>query len=129
MIFQNNEAFIGLGAAISRATIKNKWGQWSTNPFKARRLHCTWKEDGRTIDLEGYGSKRVHYAIYCPLCKEGISPLDVAHDMSIHSKADSPSDRISCSYTLPWEKEFEVKEWHIKAAQDDMYADGDGTIR
>jgi hypothetical protein len=131
--FPSNEAFIGLGAAISRATKKNKWDQWSTNPFKARRLHCTWKQDGRTIDVEGHGSKRAHYYKSCPECAQGIPPTDIGHTMVIYSQADqvkaSPTDRISHSYTLPWEKEYEEAEWRRRIAQDDMYADGDGTIR
>jgi hypothetical protein len=131
--FQNKEAFVGLGAAISRSTKKNKWGRWSTNPFRARALHCTWKVDPREVDLEGYNSKRAHYAKTCPLCMKGISPLDKAHDMVIHSVADkmgsSPTDIISSSYKLPWEKDYEVEQWRIELGKEGMYDDGDGTIR
>lgn len=131
--FPSNEAFVGLGSAIARATIKNKWGNWSTNPYKARRLHCTWKQDSRTIDVEGHGSKRSHYSTSCPQCKKGIPPTDIAHDMVIFSAADQlksgPTDIASNSYTLPWENKGEVPEWRIRIGQDDMFVDDSGTIR
>jgi hypothetical protein len=133
LVFDNQEAFIGLGAAISRATKKNKWDQWSTNPFKASRLHCTWKQDSRTIDIEGHGSKRSHFYKSCRHCMEGIPPTDIAHDMVIYSRADQltagPTEITSSSYTLPWEKNYEVPEWRIRIDQDDMFADDSGTIR
>jgi len=134
--FQNKEAFIGLGAAISRATIINKRGRPSTNPFKARALHCTWKVDPREIDIEGHNSKRAHWAKSCPLCKMGVSITEQPHFMTIHSEADQwnndPSDWVSSSYVLPWEKNTkpgEVEErWRLNMQDDAMYVT-DGEIK
>jgi len=131
--FKNKEAFIGLGAAISRATRINVRGRRSTNPLKARALHCTWKIDPREVDLEGHSSKRAHYAATCRQCIKGILLTEQPHDMVIHSEADrrdnQPEDWISSSYTLPWEKNKEEEQWRLEAEKDGMFRDADGTIR
>jgi len=130
--FQNKEAFIGLGAAISRATVINVRGRRSTNPIKARALHCTWKVDPREVDIEGHNSKRAHWAKSCPLCAKGIPITERPHDMTIHSEADrwdnNPDDWVSSSYVLPWEKNKEVEKWRLEAEKDGMYVT-DGEIR
>jgi|SoiMethySBSTD1v2_1073268.scaffolds.fasta_scaffold121194_3 hypothetical protein len=130
--FQNKEAFIGLGAAISRATRINVRGRRSTNPFKARALHCTWKVDPREVDLEGHSSKRAHYAATCRQCVKGIPLTEQPHDMVIHSEADrkdsGPEDWASSSYTLPWEKNEEEEKWRLEAEKDGMF-NVDGEIR
>jgi hypothetical protein len=131
--FKNKEAFIGLGAAISRATNVNVEGKRGTNPIKARRLHCTWKVDPREVDIEGHNSKRAHWAKTCPLCIKGISPSIQAHDMTIHSEADTwtstEADWTSHSYTLPWEKNKEQDKWRLEAEKDGMFMGDDGEIR
>jgi hypothetical protein len=123
--FRDKEAFIGLGAAISRATKVNRWGRRSTNPFKARALHCTWHAEPREVDLEGHNSKRIHIAKVCRQCKEGKSPIDEPHRLTINSEADrysaSPSDRASHSYTLPWEKEYKEERWRLELDKEGMF--------
>jgi len=115
--FKEKESFIGLGAAISRSTTRNVWGRPSTNPFKARALHCTWHVDPREIDLEGRSSKRQHIAKACPECEAGRSPAEVPHPLYINSASDQsarPTDWISHSYSLPWEKNHEEEQWRLE---------------
>jgi hypothetical protein len=132
LTFTNKEAFLGLGASISRATHKNKWGRMSTNPFKASALHCTWHADPRELDVEGHGSKRAHIAKICPECKAGRSPAETAHPLTINSEADrwsaKPTDQISHSYTLPWEKEHEAEQWRLDMERQGMVEDAGGEI-
>jgi hypothetical protein len=131
LVFKNKEAFIQLGAAISRASHINVRGRRTVNPIKARALHCTWKVDPREVDLEGHSSKRAHYAATCRQCLKGIPITEQAHDMVIHSEADKkdsgPDDWMSSSYTLPWEKK-EKEQWRLEMEKDGMFH-VDGEIR
>lgn len=132
LAFTNKEAFIGLGASISRATHKNKRGKMSTNPFKASALHCTWHADPRELDVEGHHSKRAHIVKMCPECKAGKSPAETAHPLTINSEADQwnakPHEWISHSYTLPWEKGYEEDRWRLETEKQGMVSDVDGEI-
>jgi hypothetical protein len=117
MVFDGGEAFLGLGAAIARATrtIKHgpKAGRKSVNPFKAADLHCTWHPDGSNIDLEGKTSKRTHIAKECRACRRKEKPDITWHDLFINSAADKgTAERESSAYVLPWEKEYKEEEWH-----------------
>ena len=131
LVFKNKEAFIQLGAAISRASHINVRGRRTVNPIKARALHCTWKVDPREVDLEGHSSKRAHYAATCRQCLKEIPITEQAHDMVIHSEADKkdsgPDDWMSSSYTLPWEKK-EKEQWRLEMEKDGMF-NVDGEIR
>ena len=114
--FNYGESFIGLGAAIARATKLNAYGEFSTNPFKASELHCTWTPDKKEIDFAGTNSKRVHIAKKCRACRKGISPAETAHDMFITMRALSPDEWQSTPYELPWEKNRGKgeKKWAIQ---------------
>ena len=113
MKFDGGESFVGLGTAIARCTKKTITGRFSTNPFKASDLHCTWFSDGKEIDLEGRGSKRSHYPQFCRACARGETPDTTWHDMIIHSEAFKEGEHISTSYALPWEKGYEEPKWQL----------------
>lgn len=132
LTFQSKESFIGLGAAVSRATFVNRRGRRSTNPFKARALHCTWADAPKEIDVEGWGSKRSHVAKACPVCRQGLNPAQAPHPLTIHSEADrwtaKPTDWISHAHTLPWEKGHEAEEWRQLAEAEGHYPNADGDV-
>jgi hypothetical protein len=123
MEFDGGESFIGLGAAIARATRRLPDGHMSTNPFKASDLHCTWVAETKKIDLEGRGSKRSHVAAWCRACRAGHA-LDVAaHDMVIHTISFDPYERKSTGYQLPWEKGYVEPKWHLEMQKAGMGVD------
>lgn len=112
--FEDGERFTGLNTAIARSTRIIKSGHWSTNPFKASRLHCTWFSETKELDLEGRKGKRRHESRHCRACKQGLTPADGVHDMVIHSIADIRFDeQVSTAYRLPWEKEYVKPKWHL----------------
>jgi len=127
--FTNKESFLTIGSAIARATRINRWGRRSTNPYKASALHCTWKADPREIDIEGHNSKRHHVIKICPECAAGRSPAETGHPLTINSAADwwsaRPTDQISHSYSLPWEKEHKEELWRLeKEVGSGVFGDG-----
>jgi hypothetical protein len=109
--FEGREAFIGLGTAIARATKKTLRGTFSTNPFKASDLHCTWVTDPKEMDLEGRKSKRMHIPEKCRACRRGETPDQTQHDMIVQTVAHKHPD--SLAYALPWEKGYEEPTWEI----------------
>jgi hypothetical protein len=127
MQFDGGESFIGLGAAIARATRRTVSGKWSTNPFKASDLHCSWYPDGKTIDLEGKKSKRAHHYQFCPACRRGVTPDKTWHTMVINSAADLKplEERKSTAYELPWEKGYTERQWEIMERAEGMALAGD----
>lgn len=121
--FAKGEGFLGLGAAIARSTRKNVRGKWSTNPFKASDLHCTWNAENSRIDVEGKTGKRAHMSQWCRACARGLSPAAGPHDMVIHTESMNAAASISALYELPWEKGYEVKEWEIEIEAEAILAD------
>jgi hypothetical protein len=109
--FSGREGFIGLGTAIARATKKTLKGKFSTNPFKASDLHCTWVTDPKEMDLEGRKSKRMHIPANCRACQRGETPDQTWHDMVVQTAAHKHPD--SLAYALPWEKGYKEPEWEI----------------
>jgi hypothetical protein len=109
--FEGREGFIGLGTAIARCTKKTISGKFSTNPFKASDLHCTWVTDPKEVDIEGRKSKRIHNYKKCRACSRGETPDQTWHDMVVHTVAHKHSD--SLAYALPWEKGYKEPEWEI----------------
>jgi hypothetical protein len=107
------ESFLGLGNAISRATKLTVHGVYSTNPFKASDLHCTWVPDKKEINLAGGHSKRIHYPKLCGACRRGLTPAEAPHNLTLHPKALDPLEWESVAYELPWEKETGEKKWSI----------------
>lgn len=123
MHFDGGESFIGLGTAIARCTKRTITGKFSTNPFKASDLHCTWYDDGKCIDLEGRGSKRSHYPQLCRACERGETPDLTWHDMIIHSEALKEGEFVSTPYVLPWEKGYEEPQWQLMEAAEGISAE------
>lgn len=113
MKFDGGESFVGLGTAIARCTKRTIRGTFSTNPFKASRLHCSWFSDSKEIDLEGRGSKRAHFPMFCRACKRGDTPDIAWHDMIVHSDATKDGQHVSTPYQLPWEKGYVEPEWSL----------------
>lgn len=114
MHFDGGESFIGLGTAIARCTKKTITGKYSTNPFKASDLHCTWFKEKKTVDIECWAGKRRHVAIMCRACERGETPDITWHDMVIHSDAmGSTGEAVSTPYALPWEKGYEAPQWEL----------------
>lgn len=110
--FEGREAFVGLGTAIARCTKKTITGAFSTNPFKASDLHCTWVNDPKEVDIEGRkSSKRTHLPPLCRACQRGETPDQSWHDMVVQTNAYKYPD--SLAYTLPWEKGYKEPEWAI----------------
>lgn len=109
--FEGRESFIGLGVAIARCTKRTLKGKFSTNPFKASDLHCTWVTDPKEMDLEGRKSKRMHLPAECRACQRGETPDQTWHDMVVHTVAHKHPD--SLAYALPWEKGYKEPEWEI----------------
>ena len=109
--FEGREGFIGLGTAIARCTKKTITGKFSTNPFKASDLHCTWVTDPKEVDIEGRKSKRTHNYKACRACSRGETPDQTWHDMVVHTAAYKYPD--SLAYALPWEKGYKEPEWEI----------------
>lgn len=79
--------FIGMGAALNSAA-----------PFKVK--HCVWQTVEREI-RPGQGGKRIHVWKQCRACLNGLSALDMGHDMSIRSLAYF--DPVSHPHDIPWE--------------------------
>jgi len=104
--------FLGLGAAIGRATKFIDGRNVGVMPFKADKLHCSWGSEERKIDANG-GDKRVHIFDRCHACRDGLSANHGAHDLMIRSRA-RPDDFVSVPYPLPWEKGYEEPEWLIR---------------
>jgi hypothetical protein len=113
--FASGESFLGLGTAIARATKQNIYGEWSTNPFKASDLHCTWVPEKKEVDFAGSNSKRWHNYKKCAACRKGLSPAIACHDMFITPRALNPDEWVSSPYVLPWEKNRgkDEKKWVI----------------
>jgi len=109
--FEGKEGFIGLGTAIARCTKRTITGKFSTNPFKASDLHCTWVTESKEMDLEGRNSKRAHLPNECRACARGETPDQTWHDMVIHTMAHKHPD--SLAYALPWENGYKEPEWEI----------------
>lgn len=111
LTFPGKESFIGLGTAIARCTKQTLHGTFSTNPFKASDLHCTWVTDPKELDLEGKKGKRVHFPPRCEACKRGETPDISWHHMVVRTAALTNPD--SLAYQLPWEKEYVQPKWEI----------------
>jgi len=85
-----------LGSILGTMTRFTTMGQYLTyhNPEKWRR---TWVTTVRELKL-GTDGKRVHRPLFCQACTQGISPVDIMHDMTIYQQVGGHT----YPHILPW---------------------------
>jgi hypothetical protein len=103
----NGSQFLGLGLAIQRSITP----EGMLIASKAARLHCVWYPDKKEIIPTGaFKSKRMHTAICCTACQNGLSLNDGLHTLHIHMRINRGSGYVSRPYRLPWETK-EREQW------------------
>lgn len=85
-----------IGSILGTMTRFTTMGQWLTyhNPEQFRR---TWSTSIRELKL-GTDGKRVHRPLFCQACVQGISPVDMLHDMTIYQTVGGHT----YPHMLPW---------------------------
>lgn len=85
-----------LGSILGTSTRFTTMGQYLSyhNPESWRR---TWVTSARELNL-GTDGKRVHRPLFCQACSQGMSPVDVLHDMTIYQTVGGHT----YPHMLPW---------------------------
>lgn len=85
-----------VGSILGTMTRFTTMGQWLTyhNPEQWRR---TWVTNVRELKL-GTDGKRIHRPLFCQACSQGLSPVDVLHDMTIAQAVGGHT----FPHLLPW---------------------------
>lgn len=85
-----------LGQILGTMTRFTTMGQYLTyhNGESWRR---TWNTTVRELNL-GTDGKRVHRPLFCQACSQGMSPVDVLHDMTVYQ----PVGGHTFPHILPW---------------------------
>lgn len=85
-----------LGQILGTMTRFTTMGQYLSyhNPEQWRR---TWNTTVRELNL-GTDGKRVHRPLFCQSCSQGMSPVDVLHDMTIYQTVGGHT----FPHILPW---------------------------
>lgn len=90
------EVFVGLGAAIARATTTKGQIAWP----KANALHCRWQPQEKDV-VPGQRGKRRHFGTDgCPACASGFTAYEAPHTLRATGHM---LGLLSMPYQLPWE--------------------------
>lgn len=102
-----------LGQILGTMTRFTTMGQYLTyhNPEQWRR---TWTTTVRELKL-GTDGKRVHRPLFCQACSQGMSPVDMLHDMTIYQAVGGHS----FPHMLPWIDKVTNQSNHFRAIQDE----------
>lgn len=98
------EVFIGLGAAIARATTSKGQIAWP----KASALHCRWQPQSKDV-VPGQRGKRRHFVEQgCPACEAGFTTYEAPHTLRATAHM---LGLLSMPYQLPWEAGYVETEY------------------
>lgn len=85
-----------LGQILGTMTRFTTMGQWLTY-HNGNAWRRTWNTTIRELNL-GTDGKRVHRPLFCEACSQGMSPVDVMHDMTIYQTVGGHT----FPHILPW---------------------------